>query len=119
MAKMEDGMSWRYQPVYIDEPIGRFVTLVEAHFDAAGNLTAWTEQDACPAGETAQELAKDLNRMMVDALSWEPAPRDALKPGYVFERRISMDERNKLANYVEEVKDAMNNRAIPKQQRPN
>lgn len=112
-------MSWRYQPVYVDEEIGRCVTLVEAHFDDEGNFTSWTEGDACPAGDTAQELASDLNRMMVDALSWEPAPRVALKPGYVFERRITMEERVNLIEYVEQVKDAMNNRAIPKQQRPN
>ena len=119
MAKLKNGASWRYQPVYIDEPIGRLVTLIEAHFDENGIFSMWTEGDACPAGEDAQELAADLNRMMVDALSWEPAPRSDLKPGYVFERRISMEERLKLVDYVMEVKDAMNNRAIPKQQRPN
>lgn len=107
-------MSWRYQPVFIDEEIGRTVTLVEAYFDDDGNFTSWTEGDSCPAGETAQELASDLHRMIIDALSWEPAPRTALKPGYEFERRITMEERLELVDFVGQIKDAMNNRAIIK-----
>lgn len=109
-------MSWRYQPVYIDEEIGRTVTLVEAYFDDAGMFTSWTEGDSCPAGETAEELAGDLHRMIVDALSWHPAPRTALKAGYQFERRVSMEERLELVEFVGQIKDAMNRRTIQKPQ---
>lgn len=108
-------MSWRYQPVWIEYASGRTVTLVEAYFDEHGNFTSWTEGDSCPAGETAQELADDLHRMIVDALSWEPACRASLCQGFVFERRISMEERNDLVDFVGQIKNAMNNRATPKQ----
>ena len=107
-------MSWRYQPVYIDDEAGRLVTLVEAYFDEAGNFTSWTEGNSCPAGETVEELASDLHRMIVDALSWEAAPRALLKPGYVFERRVSMEERLELVEFVGQIKDAMNRRTIQK-----
>ena len=107
-------MSWRYQPVYIDEPIGRTVTLIEAYFDDDGNFTSWTEGDSCPAGETAEELASDLHRMIIDALCWEPAPRAALKPGYQFEHRVSMEERLELVDFIGQIKDSMNRRTIQK-----
>lgn len=108
-------MSWRYQPVYIEESIGRTVTLIEAYFDESANFVSWTEGDSCPAGETVEELASDLHRMIVDALSWEAAPRVALKPGYVFERRVSMEDRLELVEFVGQIKDAMNRRTIQKQ----
>lgn len=109
-------MSWRYQPVYMDDASGRFVGLIEAYFDDQGNFTSWTEGFPIASGETVEELASDLHRMIVDALSWQAAPRDQLKPGYVFEPRVSMEERRDLVDFVGQIKDAMNRRTIQKPQ---
>jgi hypothetical protein len=104
-------MPWRYQPVFVEEGGERTLTLVEAYFDEAGRFTGWTEGDSCPAGEDVEELSKDLNRMIVDALSWEPVRRDLLRPGMEFTARISMDDRKAVADYVEENRATMNSQA--------
>jgi hypothetical protein len=106
-------MPWRYQPVWVEYDDERTYTLVEAFFDDAGNLTYWTEGDSCPDGEDIEAVTADLNRMIVDALSWEPVRREDLTVGMTFRARISMDDRRAVADYVEANADAMKRQAKP------
>lgn len=106
-------MSWRYQPVWIEDDHGRTYTMIEVYFDEAGNFTRWTDGDSCPAGETQDELSSDLHRMLIDAMCWVPAKRDDLQPGFRFERRVSMEDRLALIDFVGETKDAMERQPKP------
>lgn len=100
-------MSWRYQPVFTEQDGLRSYSLCEVYFDAEGNFNGWTETEAiAPGGEEIEELSGDLARMMVDALSWEPVRFSDLKSGMVFRPRISMDERRRLADFVDHTKGA-------------
>lgn len=106
-------MSWRYQPVFTIDEAGAAFTLVEAHFDDAGNLTSWTEADATPMGENVVALSEDLNRMIVDALCWEPVLRSELRPGMKFKQRVSMETRREIADFVQANADAMKRQPKP------
>lgn len=80
------GGGWRYQPVYRDDPSGRTVSLCECYFDAHGRLSMWTDDSAChPQGETSEELARDLARMLADTYKWHPVAFDDLHVGMTFE----------------------------------
>ena len=79
--------TWRYQPVYVEQDGVRTVTLCEAYFDDQDRLTSWTERPAMePQGETPEELARDLSRMLEDARRWRAVPFSELKAGMVLER---------------------------------
>ena len=78
---------WRYQPVYLEQDGERTVTLCEAYFDDQDRLTSWTERPAMePQGETPEELARDLSRMLADVRLWKAVPFADLKAGMVFKR---------------------------------
>lgn len=98
-------MPWRYQPVFEDQDGERSFYMCEVYFDDAGNFNRWSDMGVSPGGEDLEDMTADMTRMLVDAYSWKPARFSELRPGYVFERRIAMDERNKLADYINEVKD--------------
>lgn len=106
-------MSWRYQPIWSEDAAGKAFTLIEIHFDAAGNLDGWTEDDCSPMGEDWEELTKDLNRMLVDAMCWFPVRRSDLCPGFKFTPRVSMDDRRAVADFVEHSAEAMKRQPKP------
>ncbi len=94
-------MPWRYQPVWTDYDGDRNYVLVAVYFDDAGHLTKWTEGVPCPCGENIEELTSDLNRMIVDAICWEPVNKDAIKVGMKFVPRVSMADRRVVADYID------------------
>jgi hypothetical protein len=98
---MENEMPWRYQPVYLDEDGDPAYTLVEVYFDEAGNFTSWAEGDAAPMGADVETLTEDLNRMLVDAICWEPVKVSDLAPGMKFTPRVSMEDRRAVADFVD------------------
>ena len=100
-------MSWRYQPVFIEQDGERFYSLCEVYFDDAEKFIGWTECEAIAAGgEDMERLTNDLARMMTDAFSWEPVRFTDLKLSIIFKRRISMEYRNRLADFVGHTADA-------------
>lgn len=106
-------MSWRYQPVINEDESGQAITLVEVHFDDAGNFKAWAEGDAIPMGEDAEALTDDLHRMLVDAMCWVPVSRRELKPGMKFIPRVSMEGRRGVADFIQHSADAMKRQPKP------
>lgn len=108
-------MPWRYQPVYTEDADGeRVYSLCELYFDDAGNFTKWTANDAVPpGGDDFESLTADLTRMLVDAYSWVPVRFDAIQVGFVFQKRVSQEDRNNLADYIEEVKDTFKRQPPP------
>lgn len=100
-------MAWRYQPVFTEHAGERSCSLCEVYFDDAGNFTSWTESEAiAPGGDDLDALTADIARMMADAFSYEPVRFSDLKPGMRFARRISMEDRQALAEFVEHSADA-------------
>lgn len=107
-------MSWRYQPVFIEENGERYYSLCEVYFDAKDKLETWTEESSiAPGGADPEELTGDLARMMVDAFSYVPVRFADLKVGMVFERKVSMADRHALAEFVEHTKDAFKRQPKP------
>ena len=82
-------MSWRYQPVWRDDPAsGRSYSLCEVYLDRHGRLDHWTECAAIPAsGEDLGDLIGDLRHMLEDAEEWEPVRFASLMVGMRFKRR--------------------------------
>lgn len=107
-------MPWRYQPVFTIDEAGPAYTLVEAIFDKDGNFEAWAEGDALPMGESQDELVHDLQRMLVDAVAWEPVLLSELKPGCKFTPRVSMEDRKGIADDIDEMTLAMDRRVALK-----
>lgn len=100
-------MPWRYQPVYTEDEHGRNYSICEVYFDDAGKFERWTTNSAIePNGEDMESLTADITRMLVDAYAWEPVRYQDIGPGCVFRARISMDDRNNLAEYIEHTNGA-------------
>ena len=97
-------MSWRYQPVFVEdakENVGVFI-LIEVHFDEHERLKSWTGEDGItPVGEAPQELTSDLCRMLVDAYAWQPVKFRDLKVGMKFNRALTRRQREELAKMAE------------------
>lgn len=111
-------MAWRYQPVFTEQDGERSYTLCEVYFDDLGFLTDWTENEmVAPGGAELEELTADLSRMMVDALSYEPVRFTDLKPGMRLLRKISMQDRQELADFVEDMKDTIKRTPKPRTRR--
>lgn len=97
-------MSWRYQPVWRDDPGGRCYSICELHFDADDKLKAWTESaEMWPSGETIEELASDLVRMYVDCASWAPVAFESLAVGMTFNKLISREESEAIVEMFKKV----------------
>lgn len=108
-------MPWRYQPVFVEEDGERIYSLCEVYFDDAGNFERWTASAAmAPSGENVEELTNDLARMMTDAFAYKPVRFSDMKPGMIFEQRISMEERRNLADYIDETRDAIRRAPPPR-----
>lgn len=107
-------MPWRYQPVYTEDEMGRSYSLCEVYFDDAGSLTKWTVNPAIePRGEDMESLTADLSRMLVDAYSWMPIRFEDIRAGVVFQKRVSQEDRNDLAAFIEHTKDAFKRQPSP------
>lgn len=98
-------MAWRYQPVYTEENGERYYSLCELIFDEAGNLTAHTDALIGAGGDDIESLSRDLVRMLTDVHCWEPVALADLHAGMTFHARFTQDQRNGIADYVEEVAD--------------
>ncbi len=99
---------WRYQPVWGEDPGGRWFGLCEVSFDKDDNLTGWTESPFChPQGETMEELSRDLTQMIMDKYRWKPVKFDDLKPGMRFERAIDQETMNDIADLVDQTNDSL------------
>ena len=107
-------MPWRYQPVYLDEDGDRSYYLCEVYFDAANNFERWGEIGASAGGEDIPELTDNLTQMIVDSYAWKPVRFSDLRPGMRFEPRINMKDREDLADYIGELKDAVGRAPGPK-----
>jgi hypothetical protein len=108
-------MPWRYQPVYTEDEGGRSYSICEVYFDEAGNLTQWTVNPAIePRGEDWESLSEDLVRMLVDTYSWMPIRFEDIKAGVVFQKRISMDDRQDIAAFIEHSTGAFKRAEPPK-----
>ena len=93
-------MGWRYQPVFTEQDGERSYSLCEVYFDDAGNITGWTESEKiAPGREDIEVLTADLSRMMVDAMSYEPMRFSDLKSGMTFKHKVSMEDRQGLAEH--------------------
>ncbi len=95
-------MSWRYQPVCFVEGDEIIFSLCEVFFDENETLKNWTKnRHIAPMGGSIEELSGDLSRMLVDAFRWQPVMYTKLEVGMTFERAISPDQAEALAQMVE------------------
>lgn len=106
-------MSWRYQPVWTENGGERDYTIIEVYFDDSGTFYRWTEGPAFPVGDTPEGLSRDINRMLVDAMCWEPVALADIKHGFQFQKRVSMEDRLALADYINETADAIKRQPKP------
>lgn len=87
-TELEDDGSvatWHYLPVYIEHEGERFYTLCKVHL-RNGKLWAWTEnREIAPGGDSPEDLAGSLNRMLNDLRRWKPVRFEDLKVGMVLE----------------------------------
>lgn len=102
-------MSWRYQPVYVEENGERIYSICELHFNDEGEFTHYTDAQTAPAGESIDSLSTDLVRMAVDAWSWQPVEYSQLQAGFKFEPRLPLDERCAIADYLDNTVDVFKN----------
>ena len=105
-------MAWRYQPVICSDDAGEYLSICEVYFDASGRFDRWTEAGRWPAGEDIPELASDLVRMLMDTWKWKPVRCVDLKPGYEFERAISQEQCEGIAQMIETVDLAAKPRTV-------
>ena len=93
---------WRYQPVFYEFDGSTVFGLCEVYFDDDRQLKNWTEARYIePSGESLHELTQDLTHMLVDAYRWVPVPYSALKVDSTFERAISPEQAEALAQMVQ------------------
>lgn len=81
-------MSWRYQPVWVDDGDQRIFSLCEVFLDADGKLRSWSEaQEIAPMGASViEDLIESLKLMLADAGKWEPVEFAELAVGMTFKR---------------------------------
>jgi len=96
-------MTWRYQPVWIEDPDGSTVFgLCEVYFDDAGKLSAWTEEYAmAPGGDTLDDMRGEISQMFADAYKWRPVRFVDIHVGMTFDRAITQDEAEALADTID------------------
>jgi len=95
-------MTWRYQPVWTEQNGERYFSLCEVYFDDDSKLRAWTENNLVAAGgESQDELRRDLVNMLVDSYRWHPVEFLKLEIGMTFERAVSPEQFESLAQLVE------------------
>lgn len=98
-------MPWRYQPVFTEQDGERTYSLCEVYFDEAGAFKGWSENEmVAPGGAELEELTGELTRMLVDAMSYVPVRFSDLKPGMRLPPRVTIDERNSLADFIDNTK---------------
>jgi len=104
-------MSWRYQPVWFDHDNGeRTYLLCEVYFDDDGKLSKWTVEPAMPVYgvDDVQDLRGSLTHMLADAYRWKPVAHSDLKVGTTFERAISQDQMDRIADMLDAMVGASN-----------
>lgn len=99
-------MSWRYQPVYRDEPSGeRWYSLCECYFDKADRLEGWTEKAAMGVmGNDPDDLRGSLSNMLLDAWKWTPVRFEDLAVGMKFTRAVTQEQCDMIAETLEWLK---------------
>jgi hypothetical protein len=108
-------MSWRYQPVYVEQDGERIYSMCEVHFDDDEQLKGFTDADCAPSGEDIDSLCRDIVMMAVDARSWEPIAYSELCAGMRFKRRLTMEQRNDVANFIKASVDTFKRQPKPRQ----
>lgn len=77
---------WRYQAAFSDATGERVYFVIDVELDDMGRLEHWNGQPMIPAtGETAGELAEDLEQMLADVRAWKPVAIETLEVGMTFE----------------------------------
>lgn len=101
-------MPWRYQPVWTDHRGERMYSLVEVHFEKGSDaLVRWTANCAMtPYGDDQQELCGCLAMMLADAYKWKAVPFLEMRPGMTFERAISQDKADQIADMIDAMAEA-------------
>lgn len=80
-------MTWRYQPVWTMDCLGKHYSMARIDVDAGGALLNWVQDEAPELwAMSMQELRDELARMLMDANLYKPVALSALKVGTVFER---------------------------------
>lgn len=96
--------AWRYQPVWRDTPIERVYSICEIYIDENDRLEAWTESpEIWPGGNSKEEALLDIMRMYVDCARWEAVPFESLRVGMVFDKLISREEAEGMAEMFEQI----------------
>lgn len=88
---VEDGegeITWHYLPVYVEYEGERTCSLCEVYI-RDGKLTGWTDAQIAPIGDSPEDLAGSLERMLDDARHWKPVRFDDLEAGMVLEALTS------------------------------
>lgn len=55
---------WNHRVTRQKTRFGDWYAIREVYYDDQGNVTAWTEGEMAPVGETVEELRADLERML-------------------------------------------------------
>lgn len=96
-------MAWRYQPVFKDEGGERFYGLIEVYFNADKTLKGWSEEFIRPIGNDPADLSGELTHMFVDVHKWVPVEYDSLHIGMAFERALSDEQCEEIAQLCDNV----------------
>jgi len=86
----DDKTYWRYQMVYTEKDGVKEYGIIEVYCDSENRLEMWTVEMVQPYGSNfaglngSEELINDLERMLVDAKSWEAVCFDTLTVGMSF-----------------------------------
>ena len=94
---------WRYQPVIVSDPGGKYLSVCECHFNDDGTLKMWSQPHQWAAGEDIEELTGDLVWMLIDSYKWVPVQYKSLKAGMVFEMAIPQEQCEAIARLCENV----------------
>lgn len=95
-------MKWRYQPVWgADQEGNRWYALCEVYLDDQDRLEKWTKNPMiAPFGDDLPELRLCLARMLADAWKWRPVPFSELRVGMRFQRAITQEECETIAQLI-------------------
>jgi len=102
-------MPWRYQPVFKKEVDGSLAfSLCEVHFASDDmKLESWSEPFGYVVGNDIGDLCGELTHMLMDARCWVPVDYDQMTVGMTFERAVSQDDRNAIADMIGMVEGAI------------
>lgn len=81
-------MTWRYQPVWVEDETGlRHYHLAWVCVESDGSLVNWSHGlDDARGATTIARLTERIARMLMDANLYKPVAFSTLKAGMVFER---------------------------------